>query len=84
MASKYDPWRRLLAAQTGPTATYTFAHLESLLPDHTLPPTAYRREQWWRGREIHRHVQMKAWRELGWVAKPHLPSKTVTFHREDA
>ena len=82
--SKYDRLRDYLNQNGQACITMTFAQIEAVLQD-TLPPTAYRRVQWWANsghNERDRHVQAKAWYCAGYdVQELNLADRKVTFRR---
>lgn len=74
--SKYFPLEHYLN-QT--TITLTYADIEEIL-GFALPPTAYKREQWWENNTAN-HPQAKSWLNAGWkVARVEL-GKSVTFEQ---
>ena len=59
--SKYDPLLDCLARSSQP-AEMSFADISELIGG--LPPTAYRRLQWW-SNNSNGHVQARAWLDVG-------------------
>lgn len=75
--SIYAPLAAHLAATTD-NQTMSFADVEQIL-GRPLPPTARRRPQWWANND-NRHVQARAWLDVGYVtADVDLAAETVTF-----
>lgn len=78
---KYDPLNRYLRnAADGEAAEVelTFTEIAALVGP--LPPTAYRRRQWWGNDSGGTHTQARAWRDAGWsVARVDLVGERVTF-----
>jgi hypothetical protein len=74
--SKYEPLRRELGRSDRPIEM-TFAEVARLVGG--LPPTAYRRPQWW-SNNTSGHVQAAAWLSSGCrVARVDLTGQRVLF-----
>ena len=80
--NKYDPLEKYLSSCGLDSVTLTFGEIESIIGD-TLPPTAYRRHQWWANSadEYNMHVQQKAWYGAGYRSVIRLKDQQVTFVR---
>ncbi len=80
MASVYQPLGAYLARQPGPTCVLTFCDIEACL-EHSLPPNACGRRDWWRNRHVHSHAY-HGWLAAGWrSASVDLERQLVTFRK---
>ena len=65
--AKYDPLEMHLlclpAEQT--VLTLSFAEVESIIADG-LPKSAYEQRDWWSNEKSKRHLNTRAWRDVGW------------------
>jgi hypothetical protein len=78
--SKYDSWRDYLMRIKGPSVTLTFEQLGKLTP---LPLSGIKYAWWWANEDPDSttHVQCRSWQSAGFVAKPNMLRRSVTFIR---
>ncbi|MBY0217772.1 hypothetical protein [Paenibacillus illinoisensis] len=77
--SKYFPLENYLNQVS---ITLTYLELEEIL-GFKLPPTAYKREQWWENNTMH-HPQANSWLNAGWKVERVSLGKEVTFVRDES
>ena len=78
--SKYYPLFEHLQTCNGKITTLTFSKIEAVLND-SLPPSAFKKKNWWSNRDSDSALQAKAWVSAGYhIQTVDLTQQTVTFH----
>jgi hypothetical protein len=82
MTGKYDPLRDHLRASKSLSLAMDFSEIERVI-GASLPPSARTHVAWWGNdaTSAATHTQCRAWRIVGFVARPDLAARTVTFAR---
>ena len=82
VSGKYAPLYHFLTCQRLSEIVLSFGEIEDII-DEKLPPSAYRRDEWWGNEDSSktRHVQARAWQVAGYDAKPDREARRVRFLR---
>lgn len=78
LMAKYSPLQAHLRAHSGPSVQMSFSEIDQLVGG--LPASARNHSAWWANEEGGRHVQARAWMEVGWrVGDVNLTAERVHF-----
>jgi hypothetical protein len=86
MSSMYDPLRDYLKSVSCDSVRLTYEEINKLIqtrqPKDELPPTAYKRPEWWDNNSTS-HTQMYSWTSAGWMVNMSGSKlgEYITFHR---